>query len=95
MATGLISSLARPGGNITGLSELTPELGAKRLDLLKEVAPKVRRVAIVWNPATSERSSVHFRFWSADWVEVRGAAQVLGMTLQPVEIRGPDDFDTA
>ena len=95
VATGLISSLARPGGNITGLSELTPELGAKRLDLLKEVAPKVRRVAILWNPATSERSSVHFRFWSADWVEVRGAAQTLGMTLQPVEIRGPDDFDTA
>jgi putative ABC transport system substrate-binding protein len=95
VATGLISSLARPGGNITGLSELTPELGAKRLDLLKQAAPKVRRVAILWNPATSERSSVHFRFWSADWVEVRGAAQVLGMTLQPVEIRGPDDFDTA
>jgi len=95
VATGLISSLARPGGNITGLSQLTPELGAKRLELLKEAAPKVRRVAVLWNPASSERSSVNFRFWSADWVEVRAAAQVLGMTLQPVEIRGPDDFTTA
>jgi putative ABC transport system substrate-binding protein len=95
VATGLISSLARPGGNITGLSELTPELGAKRLELLKEAVPRVRRVAVLWNPAYSERSSATFRFWSSDWVEVRAAAQVLGVTLQSVEIRGPDDFDTA
>jgi putative ABC transport system substrate-binding protein len=95
VATGLISSLARPGGNITGLSELTPELGAKRLELLKEVGPKVRRVAVLWNPANSERFSANFRFWSSDWAEMRAAAQVLGMTLQSVEIRGPDDFDTA
>ena len=95
VATGLISSLARPGGNITGLSELTPELGAKRLELLKEAVPRVRRVAVVWNPAHSEQFSANFRFWSSDWVEVRAAAQVLGMRLQPVEIRGPDDFDTA
>jgi putative ABC transport system substrate-binding protein len=95
VATGIISSLARPGGNITGLSELTPELGAKRLELLKEAVPKVRRVAVLWNPAYSERFGPSFRFWSSDWVEVRNAAQVLGMTLQTVEIRGPDDFDTA
>src|SRR5215475_13177893 len=95
VATGLISSLARPGGNITGLSELTPELGAKRLELLKAVAPKVRRAAVLWNPAASERFSANFRFWSSDWVEVRGAAQTLSLTLQSVEIRGPADFDTA
>jgi putative ABC transport system substrate-binding protein len=95
VATGLISSLARPGGNITGLSELTPELGAKRLELLKEVVPKVRRVAVLWNPAHSERFSGSFRFWSSDWTEMRAAAQVFGMTLQSVEIRGPDDLDTA
>jgi ABC-type amino acid transport substrate-binding protein len=94
VATGLISSLARPGGNITGLSELTPELGAKRLGLLKEAIPKARRVAILWNPAYSGRSSVNFRFWSSDWVEVRAAAQVLDMTVQSVEIRGAN-FDTA
>jgi len=95
VATGLISSLARPGGNITGLSELTPELGAKRLQLLKEAVPRVKRVAVLWNPAYSERFSANFRFWSSDWTEMRAAAQVLGMTLQSVEIRGPDDFDTA
>ena len=95
VATGLISSLARPGGNITGLSELTPQLGAKRLELLTEVVHRIRRVAVLWNPAYSERSSVNFRFWSSDWVEVRAAAQVLGITLQPVEIRGPDDIDKA
>jgi putative ABC transport system substrate-binding protein len=95
VATGRIASLARPGGNITGLSELTPELGAKRLELLKEAVPKVRRVAVLWNPAYSERFSTNFRFWTSDWSEMRAAAQVLGMTLQSVEIRGPDDFDTA
>jgi len=95
VATGIISSLARPGGNITGLSELTPELGAKRLQLLKEAVPRVRRVAVLWNPTYSERFSPAFRFWSSDWVEMREAARVLGLTLQSVEIRGPDDFDTA
>jgi putative ABC transport system substrate-binding protein len=95
VATGLISSLAQPGGNITGLSELTPELGAKRLQLLKEAVPKARRVAVLWNPAYSERFGPSFRFWSSDWVEMRAAAQVLGIALQSVEIRGPDDFDTA
>jgi len=95
VATGLISSLARPGGNLTGLSELTPELGAKRLELLKEVAPRARRVAVLWNPAYSERFSANFRFWSSDWKEMRAAAQVLSMTLQSVEIRGPDDLAAA
>ena len=95
VATGLISSLAGPGGNITGLSELTPELGAKRLELLKEAVPRVKRVAVLWNPTYSERFSASFRFWSSDWVEVRAAAQALGITLQSVEIPGPDDFDTA
>jgi putative ABC transport system substrate-binding protein len=94
VATGLISSLARPGGNITGLSELTPELGAKRLELLKEAAPRVRRVAVLWNPTYSERFSANFRFWSSDWTELRAAAQALGMTLQSMEIRGPDELDT-
>jgi putative tryptophan/tyrosine transport system substrate-binding protein len=55
----------------------------------------VRRVAVLWNPAYSERFSPKFRFWSSDWVEARAASQVLGMTLQSVEIRGPEDFDMA
>jgi putative tryptophan/tyrosine transport system substrate-binding protein len=95
VATGLISSLARPGGNITGLSELSPELGAKRLELLKEAVPRVRRVAVLWNPVYSERFSPNFRFWSSDWKEMRAAAQLLGMTLQSVEMRGPNDLDVA
>jgi putative ABC transport system substrate-binding protein len=93
--TGLVASLARPGGNITGLSELAPELGAKRLQLLKDVVPQVSRVAVLWNPTYSERFSPAFRFWSSDWRELREAARVLGMTLHPVEIRGPDDLDGA
>lgn len=95
VATGLISSLSRPGGNLTGLSELTPELGAKRLELLKEANPKVKRVAVLWNPSYSERFSANFRFWSSDWKEMRTAAQVLNMTLQSVEIHGFDNLDVA
>jgi putative ABC transport system substrate-binding protein len=95
VATGIISSLARPGGNITGLSELTPQLGAKRLELLREVVPNVRRVAVLSNPAYSARFGPNFRFWTSDWVEVRNAAQVLGITLQPVEIRDRGGFDAA
>src|SRR5262245_55120982 len=81
VATGLISSLARPGGNITGLSELAPELGAKRLELLKHAVPEMRRVAVLWNPTYSERFNPNFRFWSSDWKEMRAAAQVQGMVL--------------
>ena len=95
VAAGLIASLGRPGGNITGLSELTPELGAKRLELLKEAVPTMKRVAVLWNPTYSERLSANFRFWSSDWVAIRAASQALGIALQSVEIRGPDDFDTA
>jgi putative ABC transport system substrate-binding protein len=95
VATGLISSLARPGANITGLSELSPELGAKRLELLKEAVPWVTRVAVLWNPVYWERFSPNFRFWSSDWREMRAATQLLGMTLHSVEIRGPDDLDAA
>ena len=95
VATGLISSLARPGSNLTGLSELTPVLGAKRLELLKEAAPRVRRVAVLWNPAYSQRFSANFRFWSSDWTEMRAAAQQLGVTLQSVEIGDPSKLGTA
>ena len=94
VATGLISSLARPGGNITGLSELSPELGAKRLELLKQSASGMRRVAVLWNPTYSERFNPKFRFWTSDWKEMRAAAQALGVTIQSVEIR-PGGFDAA
>jgi putative ABC transport system substrate-binding protein len=95
VASGLIASLSRPGGNITGLSELTPELGAKRLEFLKEAAPKTRRVAVLWNPTYSEPFSPNLRFWSADWTKMRAAAQQLGLTLQSVEVSPPYNFNTA
>jgi len=85
--TGIVSSLARPGGNVTGLSKLTPELAAKRLELLKEVAPKLSHVAVLWNPGYSD--------FKADWRETRAAASRLGMTLNPVEFRNTEDLEAA
>jgi len=83
---GLIESLARPGGNVTGLTNLTGDLGSKRLELLKEAVPKLARVAVLYNPASP--GSV---------VEVKEllpvAARALRVTLQPWEVRGTDDFD--
>ena len=83
---GLVESLARPGGNVTGLTNLNRELGGKRLELLKEAVPKVARVAVLYNPATP--ASV------LDVKEVLPvAARALGLTVQPWEIRAADDFD--
>jgi putative ABC transport system substrate-binding protein len=79
VATGIIASLARPGGNITGLSKLTPELSAKRLALLKETLPAVSRVGVLWNPEYSE--------FAADWRSLREAALQLGITLHSVDVR--------
>ncbi len=87
---GLVASLARPGGNITGLTFLGPELVPKRLGLLKEALPKVSRVAILWHPgAFSERTTQEML------KETEGAARALGVQLQLVGVRGPDEFDRA
>jgi len=85
--TGIVNSLARPGGNVTGLSKLTPELAAKRLELLKETAPALSHVAVLWNPGYSDSK--------ADWRETRAAARRLGVTLHPVEFRRPEDLEAA
>jgi putative tryptophan/tyrosine transport system substrate-binding protein len=85
--TGLVTSLARPGGNVTGLSTFTPELAAKRLQLLKEVVPGVSRVAILWNAANP--------FTMANMRETEAAARTLGVHAQSLEVRGPADFDNA
>jgi len=82
VGNGLVASLARPGGNLTGLSLLSSELGGKRLQLLKEVIPKVARVAILMNPGNPLRALV--------WQETQEAAQMLGAQLQALEIRGPE-----
>ena len=84
---GIIASLAHPGGNVTGLTKMTPELGAKRLDLLKEMAPTVSRVAVLWDPAYSA--------YVADWQGIRAAARVQKVTLLPVEAYVPADLDKA
>ena len=78
---GYIESLARPGGNITGLSSMQVELSGKRLELFKEAFPKLRRVAVLWSTA------------SATFEDTQSAAQGLGMKIRPLEVRGPEDFD--
>ena len=85
--TGLVASLARPGGNITGSTILGPELGTKRLQLLKEALPKLRRVAFLWNP-TNPSNRLHFE-------DIQLGAKALGVALQSVEIRSPDGFNPA
>ena len=83
---GLVESLARPGGNVTGITNLTRELGGKRLELLKEAVPKLARVAVLYDPAIP--ASVR---------EVKEvlpvAARALGLTIQPWEVRAADDFE--
>ena len=90
VADGLVTSLARPGGNVTGLSGLASELVGKWLELLKQAVPRISRVALLWHPGTlGERTEKDM----LKGAEV--AARTLGARLQSVEARGPDDFDTA
>jgi len=87
---GLVASLARPGGNVTGLATLAPELVGKRLEQLKQVVPGVSQVAVLWQPgALGERTEKDLR------EEAENAARALGVRLQFVEAQGPDDFDRA
>jgi putative ABC transport system substrate-binding protein len=87
---GLVTSLARPGGNVTGLSRLAPELVGKGLELLKQAVPGVSRVAVLWEPgATTERAEQDML------KEAEVAARTLGVRLQFIEARGPADFDRA
>ena len=83
---GLIESLARPGGNITGITVLSRDLSAKRLELLKEAVPKVKRVAVLYAPA-SEGAAREVREVLPE------AARALGVTIRPWEIRVANDFE--
>jgi ABC-type uncharacterized transport system substrate-binding protein len=85
--TGLVASLARPGGNITGMSIMNPEVVGKMLEILKDVLPTVSRVAILWNPAGPGHAL------QVQAAEV--AAQALGVQLHRVEAGGPETFDGA
>ena len=86
VGTGLVPSLAKPGGNVTGLSTFTRDLAAKRLQLLKEVVPVISRVAVLWN-AANPYAVLNMR-------ETEAAARTLGLQVQSVEVRGPDDIET-
>jgi putative ABC transport system substrate-binding protein len=90
VADGLVTSLARPGGNVTGLSTLGPELVGKRLELLTQAIPGVSRIAVLWQPGGQGERTDKDMLKAADV-----AAWALGVRLQFVEARGPDDFDRA
>lgn len=87
VASGLVVSLARPGGNVTGLSQMGPELAAKRLELLKEMIPKLSHVAVLRNPQGVAST--------LGWKEIQLPARQLGMQLHSLEVRSANDFDRA
>jgi putative ABC transport system substrate-binding protein len=87
VGNGFVASLARPGGNITGLSSLAPEISGKRLELLKEIVPKFSRVAVFGNSASPGNAQ--------SLKEIELAAGALGLQLQYLDIRGPKEIETA
>jgi putative ABC transport system substrate-binding protein len=87
VGTGFVASLARPGGNVTGNSTISPELSGKRLELLREVIPGLSRVAFLWNPDL--RGAV------LDYNQTEGAAGSLGLQLQSAEVVRAEEFDRA
>jgi putative ABC transport system substrate-binding protein len=85
VALGLVASLARPGGNITGVTNLAPELGEKRLELLKEIVPQLSRVAVLGDPSSPSHAP--------GWRETESAARKLGVQVRSLEVRAPNpDF---
>ncbi len=87
VGSGLVKSLARPGGNVTGLSLLNPALVGKQLELLKEVVPKVTRAAVLTNPGNPARALM--------LTEAEAAMRLLGLQFQVLEARGPAEFEAA
>jgi putative ABC transport system substrate-binding protein len=87
VALGLVGSLSRPGGNVTGLSYLSEEIIAKRLQLLKELVPGLARVGVLKNPMNPGDPIL--------WNETEVAARRLGVALEALEVRGPEDFEAA
>jgi putative ABC transport system substrate-binding protein len=90
VGSGLVNSLARPGGNVTGLSVLAPDLVGKRLELLRRAVPGVSRIAVLWHPGDyGERTEKKIL------TEANVAARAMGVRLQVVQARGAEDFDRA
>ena len=87
MRAGLVQSLARPGGNVTGNTILSPDLGPKRLQLVKEIIPSAARVALLWNPDNVSKLVI--------LEQLRDAAPALGLAFTAVEARSAGDFDGA
>jgi putative tryptophan/tyrosine transport system substrate-binding protein len=87
VGSGLVASLARPGGNVTGMSLMAPDLAGKRLELLKELVPRLARVAVIWNAANPYPALV--------FKETQAAGRTLGIEVQSLEVRGSNDFDGA
>jgi putative tryptophan/tyrosine transport system substrate-binding protein len=87
VTSGLVDSLARPGGNITGVTTLSPDVNGKRLELLTETVSKPSRVGVLWNPQGSGSP--------LSWKESQLAAQSLGVPLHSIEVRSPDELRTA
>ena len=87
VGSGLVGSLARPSGNMTGLSLLAPALSAKRLDLFKQAMPKLARAAVLWNTANA---GMKLRF-----TETEAASRTLGVRIESVGVQGSDDFENA
>jgi putative tryptophan/tyrosine transport system substrate-binding protein len=87
VATGLVASLAHPGGNVTGLSRVGPDLSVKKVELLKEIMPNISRVAFVWNPNNAANALA--------LTETQAAAREVHWKVQSVEVRGPHEFEAA
>jgi putative ABC transport system substrate-binding protein len=87
LGTRLVASLAHPGGNVTGISLMVPDIGGKRLGLLKELLPRLTRAAVVWNAANPYPAIV--------FKELQMTGPKLGIEIQSLEVQGPDDFNGA
>jgi putative tryptophan/tyrosine transport system substrate-binding protein len=87
VGTGLVNSLARPGGNLTGISDVSAEVTPKRLDLLKQFAPNLHRVAMLWN---ADDLGMTLRYRASE-----AGAKALGISVQPLGVREPNDFEQA
>jgi putative tryptophan/tyrosine transport system substrate-binding protein len=87
VGTGLVASIPHPGGNVTGLTTLSPELAGKRLELLKEIVPTVSRVAVLWNASNADKAR--------EFAETEAAAQTLGIRAQSLAVRRSEEMDGA
>jgi len=87
LGAGLVASLAHPGGNVTGLTNILSDLGGKQLELLTEVVPKASRVAVLWDSANAG---------NVTWLEqMKATAGTLRITLEPLDVHRPDDLESA